>query len=155
MKKNIIVKTDDPEKKKFNLVVTGPVEKVVDINPRSVYMNGNSGDTLETVVNITPSEKYHFSILGMEQKIRNGIQARLIEPKSSSILSSIWHSFLIKTRLIEPKEDKKLWQIKIKSTSDTAANLYEILTLKTDSQYKPMLTIRINAVFHEKQKPSS
>ncbi|SDU30827.1 hypothetical protein SAMN04487931_106227 [Desulfobacula phenolica] len=133
MKKNIIVMTDDPEKKKFNIVVTGPIEKVVDINPRSVYMNGNPGDTLEAVVNITPSEKYQFSILGMEQKSSTGIKA--------------W--------LIEPKEDKKSWQIKIKSTSDKAGNLYDLLTLKTDSQYKPRLTIRVYAVFHEQQKTSS
>lgn len=133
MKKTILVKTDDPEKKKFNLIVTGPVEKVVDINPRSVYLNGNPGDTLEAVVNITPSEKYQFSILGMEQKIRTGIKARLIEPKG----------------------DKKSWQIKIKSTSDTAGNLYDVLTLKTDSQYKPRLTIRVYAVFQKQQQPSS
>ena len=80
MKKIIQVKTDDPEKKKFNLVVTGLVEKVVDINPVSVYMKGNPGDTLERVVTITPSEKYPFSILGMETRGNAGIKALLIAP---------------------------------------------------------------------------
>ncbi|MBC8440422.1 MAG: hypothetical protein H8D87_12150, partial [Deltaproteobacteria bacterium] len=118
MKKVIVVKTDDPEKKQFNLVVTGPVEKIVDINPESVYLKGNSGDTLEAVVNITPFEKYPFLILGMETRGNAGIQ----------------------TSLIESKDDKKSWQIKIKSTSDMAQNLYDVLTLKTDSQYIPTLT---------------
>ena len=132
MKKVILVKTDDLEKKKFNLIVTGQVEKVVEIDPLSVYLEGKPGDTLEAVVNITPSEKYMFSILGLEQKINTKIKARLIEPEG----------------------DTKSWQIKIKSTSDTADDLYDVLTLKTDSQYKPRLTIRVYAIFLKKQEPN-
>lgn len=133
MKKVIVVKTDDPEKKQFNLVVTGPVEKIVDIQPGSVQMNGIIGDTLEAVVNITPSEKYPFSILGIEQRGNAGI----------------------KTSLIELKDDKKSWQVKIKSTSDKVQNLFDVLTLKTDSQYKPTLTIRVYAIFIEKKAAKS
>jgi len=133
MKKVILVKTDDLKKKKFNLIVTGQVEKVVEINPLSVYLEGNPGDTLEALVNITPSEKYIFSVLGMEQKIKSKIKARLIEPEG----------------------DNKSWQIKIKSTSDIAADLYDVLTLRTDSQYKPKLTIRVYAIFLKKQESES
>jgi hypothetical protein len=128
MKKVIMVRTDDPEKKKFNLVVTGPVEKVVDINPASVYMDGSPGDTLESVVTITPSEKYKFSILKMEQKINTRIKAQLIEPK----------------------QGKQSWQIKTKCTSDKVGDFYDVLTLKTDSHYKPTLTIRVYAIFLKK-----
>lgn len=131
MKKVILVKTDDPEKRKFNLIVTGPVEKVVEINPVSVFLDGNPGDTLESIVTITPSEKYKFSILGIEQKINTNIKAQLIDPKP----------------------DEKFWQIKIKSTSDKADDFYDVLTLKTDSQYRPTLTIRVYAVFFEKPEP--
>jgi len=133
MKKTILVKTDDPGKKKFNLVVTGPVEKVVEINPVSVYLDGTPGETLESIVTITPSEKYKFSILGMEQKINTRIKAQLMEPKG----------------------DEKFWQIKIKSTSDKADDLYDVLTLKTDSQYRPILTIRVYAIFLKKQESKS
>ena len=133
MKKTILVKTDDPGKKKFNLVVTGPVEKVVEINPVSVYLDGTPGETLESIVTITPSEKYKFSILGMEQKINTRIKAQLMEPKG----------------------DEKFWQIKIKSTSDKADDLYDVLTLKTDSQYRPILTIRVYAIFFKKQESKS
>lgn len=128
MKKVILVKTDDPVKRKFNLTVTGPVEKVVDINPGSVYLDGAVGDTLEAVVKITPSEKYMFSILGMKQKINAGIKATLIKPKGNM----------------------KSWQVKITSTSNKADDLYDVLTLKTDSRYKPTLTIRVYAIFQKK-----
>jgi len=133
MKKVILVKTDDPEKKQFNLIVTGPVEKIVDIYPESVHLDGNPGDTLEAVVNITPSEKYQFSILGMETRGNSRIKARLIESKG----------------------DKKSWQVKIKSKSNTVGDLYDVLTLKTDSQYKPTITIRVYASFFEKQASKS
>ncbi len=133
MKKIIQVKTDDPGKKKFNLVVTGLVEKVVDINPVSVYLKGNPGNTLESVVTITPSEKYPFSILGIETRGNAGI----------------------KTLLIAPTKDKKSWQVKIKSTSDKVLNLYDVITLKTDSQYKPKLTIMVSVRFLEKKAPKS
>ncbi|MBT3176406.1 MAG: hypothetical protein HOG03_09180 [Desulfobacula sp.] len=129
MKKVIQVKTDDPGKKKFHLVVTGPVEKIVDILPGSVFLKGVPGDTLETVVNIIPVEKYSFSILGMEQKGNTGIHLKLIESKAG----------------------KKSWQVKIKCTSDKAQNLYDIVTLKTDSLYKPKLIIRVHAIFIEKK----
>jgi hypothetical protein len=133
MKKVIQVKTDDPEKKQFNLVVTGLVEKIMDIQPESVYLKGHPGDTLETVVTITPFEKYPFSILGMETR----------------------GNARIETSIIESKDDKKSWQVKIKSTSDKVENLYDVLTLKTDSQYKPKLTIRVYAIFSEKKAPKS
>jgi len=129
MKKVIQVKTDDPERREFSLVVTGPVEKIVDIQPESVSLNGNPGDTVEAVVTIAPSEKYLFSILGMEQK----------------------GSDLIKAVLVESTDGKKSWQVKISSTSDKAQNLYKVLTFATDSQYKPILTIRVYAIFSEKK----
>jgi len=133
MRKTIVVKTDDPEKKKFNLVVTGMVDKVVDISPRSVYLTGKPGETLETVVNITPAEKYPFSILELNQKVNTRIKATLVEPR----------------------EDQEFWQIKIKSMSDKADDYYDVVTLKTDSQYKSILTIRVYAIFLEQKKQKS
>jgi len=133
MKKVILVKTDDPDKTNISLVVTGPVEKIVDIQPESVYLNGNPGDTLEAVVTITPSEKYPFKILGMEQKGNARTQSMLMESK----------------------DDKKSWRVSVKATSDKVQTLYDVLTLKTDSQYKKILTIRVYAVFVEKPVPKS
>lgn len=130
MKKVILVKTDHPEKRKFNLVVTGPVEKIVNIQPASVYLNGNLGDTLESIVTITPVEKYKFSILEVEQKMNREIKAQLIKPEG----------------------DEKSWQIKIKSTSDKTGSFYDVLTLKTDSQYRPTFGIRVYAAFSKKQE---
>ena len=133
MKKVTSVQTDDPEKSRFTLTVKGSVEKVVTIDPRSVYLKGNPGDTLETIIKVTPSEKYKFSILSLEQK----------------------NSAQFKATLIAPKNDEKSWKVKVETASDKPAQLYDVLTLKTDSRHSPSIMIRAYAIFVEKQKIGS
>ncbi len=133
MKKTTLVKTDDPEKRKFNIVVTGPVEKVANINKSTVNLTGTPGDTLETVVTITPSEKYKFSITGMKQRIDSKVVAKLVAPKDGD----------------------KSWKINIKSTSDKIGPLNDILTLQTDSEYMPTLIVRVFTSFLKKENPQS
>lgn len=125
MTKKILVKTDDPNHKKFNLVVKGKVESVVDITPRTVSLSGAPGETLGATVTITPLEKYPFTILGLEQKYNTQIKGELIAPAKGS----------------------HVWQVKITATSPKADDLYDIITLKTDSKYKPRLKIRVYAIY--------
>ena len=130
MTKTILVKTNDPENKTLSLVVTGQVELLAEINPQAVYLNGKVGDTLEAVVSITPSEKYAFTVLGLEKKNNSRIEAKLIHPEKGS----------------------KSWQIKIKCSSYKAEDLYDDLIIKTDSKYRPTMEIRVSAMFLEKKK---
>jgi hypothetical protein len=120
-----LVKTNDPNHKRFNLVVTGKVEAVVEISPGTVSLSGAPGDVLEAMVAITPMDKYPFLILGLEQKFNRQIKAQLIEPAKGSLV----------------------WQVKITSTSSKADDLYDIITLKTDSKFKPTLKIRVYAIY--------
>ncbi len=133
MKKVTMVKTDDPKKARFTVVVKGSVEKIAIIEPRSVYLEGLPGNTLETIIKITPVEKYKFSILGVEQKVNTNIQASLIAPG----------------------KDEKSWQVLIKASSDKPGQVYDLLTFKTDSKYRPLLSIRVYAQFVEKKKTGS
>lgn len=127
MTKPILVKTDDPKKKKFKLIVKGRVEKVVSIEPSAVYLRGNPGDTLESIITIIPSKKYMFTILGLEQNPESGVMATLIPPVKES----------------EP------WQVTIKVNSDKAGNFFDNLILKTDSPHMPKLKIRVAALFQK------
>lgn len=133
MTKNTIVRTNDPEKRKFSLVVTGPVEQVVKINPRSVNLYGKPGEKLEETVTITPSEKYRFSILSMEQLNGSGVTATLIEPA----------------------DETRPWLVKLSGTAQVATNLYDRITLRTDSKYRSVLTIRVSMMFLEQQSQGS
>ncbi len=133
MKKVTKVKTDDPARAVFTVTVTGPVEKIAKIEPTSVFLEGLPGNTLETIIKITPAKKYKFSILGVDQKVNTNIQ----------------------TSLIAPKEDGKPWQVKVKASSDKPGQVYDLLTFKTDLKYKPLLSIRVYANFIEKKKTGS
>jgi hypothetical protein len=133
MRKSTTVTTDDPQNSKFKITVTGSVEKIVTIDPTSVYLEGEPGTTLETIIKITPSQKYKFSILRLEQKVNKNIQAELIAPK----------------------KDEKAWHIKVKALSEKTGQLYDMLTLKTDSQYRSSFSIRVYAKFVEKLQTDS
>ena len=130
MTKTILVKTDDPGQRTLNLVVTGQVDRIAEIHPPAVYLNGKAGDTLEATVTITPSEKYAFTLLGLEKRNKSRIEATLIQPEKES----------------------KTWQINIKCSSEKADDLYDELVLKTDSPYAPTIGIRVSAIFLDKKK---
>lgn len=99
--------------------------KIVDISPATVNMTGAPGQVLETVVTISPKKEYAFSILGLEQRFNNKISAELISPANST----------------------SPWQVKVRSKSDKVDDLYEVITLKTDSKLKPRLKIRVFATY--------
>lgn len=125
MKKNIKIESDDPIKKRFNLVVKGLVEKIVTVLPQTIRMQGRPGETLEKIVSITPSPKYPFSILDIKIKNKTPIQTTLIKPESNN----------------------KPWQISVKVTSDEVQSFYDVLKIRTDSKLKPNLTVRVFAAF--------
>ncbi|MCP4024222.1 MAG: hypothetical protein GY729_20445 [Desulfobacteraceae bacterium] len=129
MTKNILVKTDDPVKPKITLVFTGKVESVAKITPKIVRLNGVPGDKLEKIVTIMPSDKYTFDIKSLAQR----------------------HNQKIKASLIDPESDGKPWQVRIKASSKIADDLYDVVTLATDSKYKPLITIRVYAIFTDKK----
>lgn len=133
MTKTILVKTDDPQQRTLNLVVTGRVDRIAEISPPSVYLNGKAGEVLETVVAITPSEKYAFSVLGLEKRNKSRIEATLVQPEKGG----------------------RTWQVRIKCRSDKAEDLYDELVLKTDSPYLSSIGIRVSAVFLDTKKPTN
>ncbi len=130
MNKRILVHTDDPQNKKFYLTVVGKVDPVVKITPGTVSLSGVPGEELSAVVTITPAEKYDFKILEMKQKFNTQIKAELVPPKEGS----------------------RDWQVRVKTQSDKADDLYDIITLKTDSPFKPKLKIRVYAIYFDKTK---
>jgi len=105
----------------------------VDIDPTTVSMSGAPGDVLSAEVIITPSEKYQFSILELKQKFNTDIQAELVKPEGKNTA----------------------WKVKIQSTLQKADDIYDIITLNTDSKYKPRLKIRVFAVYLETKDTNS
>lgn len=131
MKKVFIVKTDDPERRRFNLVFSGSVKRIMQITPRALTIEGLSGQTLTGEITITPVADYQFSIKEVRQL----------------------DGSLIKVELVKPAKKEKSWKLKVKVSSNKVEQLYDKLTVLTDSPFKPKLTIRIYATFFDKTKP--
>ena len=63
-KRSIAVFSNDPKNDKIILTISGPVEKIVSVEPDKVKMFGFFEDNLTETVKITPVEKYPFKITG-------------------------------------------------------------------------------------------
>ena len=127
LSKNILVKTDDPENKKFYLKITGTIKEIVKISPSTVNLIGAPGQTLSEVVTIEPIQMDELKILGM--KLRYNKQ--------------------IKAELIKPGQGEKKWQVRVSCYSDHSADIYDFITLTTDNPNKSHLRIRVYAIFED------
>lgn len=79
--KTISVQTDDPKQRILTLHITGEVERFVTIEPQRVFLRGVSEMTLQSVITITPEQKYPFKITesyltNLENKIRLSLQQK-------------------------------------------------------------------------------
>jgi len=122
-----MVKSNDPAKGKFYLTITGKVTEVAKVSPATLSLSGKPGETLEGVVSITPAQGYPFSITSLSQKFNTQIKAELIRPGQGA----------------------SDWKVRVKAVSEKADDLYDIITLQTDSPYKPVLKIRVYAIYLE------
>ncbi len=127
MVKKILVKTDDPQNKKFYLKISGKVKERVKISPRTVNLSGAPGQTLSDVVTIEPMQGDKLNILDMKLQLNKQIKAELIKPG----------------------QGQKNWQVRVSCFSDRSTNTYDLITLTTDDPNKPRLKIRVYAVFEE------
>lgn len=129
MIKNILVKTDDPQNKKFYLKISGKVEEIIRISPSIVNLSGAPGQTLSDVVTIEPVQGDKLNILSMKLKLKQ-----------------------IKAELIKPGQGKKNWQVRVSCFSDHSADIYDFITLTTDNPNKRRLSIRVYAIFEEAEQ---
>ena len=127
MVKKILVKTDDPQNKKFYLKISGKVQERVKISPRTVNLSGAPGQTLSDVVTIEPVQGDKLNILDMKLQLNRQIKAELIKPG----------------------QGQKQWQVRVSCFSDRSTNTYDLITLTTDDPNKPRLKIRVYAIFEE------
>ncbi len=127
MVKKILVKTDDPQNKKFYLKISGKVKERVKISPSTVNLSGAPGQTLSDVVTIEPVQGDKLNILDMKLQLNRQIKAELIKPG----------------------QGQKQWQVRVSCFSDRSTNTYDLITLTTDDPNKPRLKIRVYAIFEE------
>lgn len=105
--KTITVQTDDPKQKELRLHISGDVERFAVIEPRRVFLQGVVGDSLQSVITITPERKYPFTITtfdsgNLEDKIRLALRQKdgkfiLTVDGSVEIPGRYWGNIHLKT----------------------------------------------------------
>ena len=122
IKKTAIIHSNDPANPNFTLTISGHVEKFVDLKPKYVRLTGYSGAQISVPVTIVPTTKYPFKIIDVTSRDGTLIKYTLTERKPGE---ESGYTLLIENL----KKDKGRYS--------------DLLTLTTDSQIQPRITIRV------------
>ena len=122
MKKTAGVYTNDVNRPRQDLVISGPVEKFATIRPQHVSLRGYAGDPIKGQVSIVPEKKYPFKIIEARAKDGKNIKFQLDEVKSSK---------------------GQAYELKVENLREKTGRYYDTIILKTDSKIRPELNVRV------------
>jgi hypothetical protein len=122
MKKTAGVYTNDKNRPRQDLVISGPVEKFVTIRPKHVSLRGIAGDSIKGQVTIIPEKKYPFKILDVRAKDGKNINFQLDEVN---------------------KSNGQTYELKVENLREKTGRYYDTIILKTDSKVRPELKVRV------------
>lgn len=122
MNKQATVSTSDPRHPMIYVTMKGPVEKFAEIHPMRVSLIGKAGGDLKGQVVILPRDDLPFKVL--EVQARNGVH--------------------IRHRLDSFEEDGRTgYRLIVENTRTEPGRYVDTLTLTTDSEIRPKLTIPV------------
>lgn len=91
MKETAFVTTNDPERRRFDLSLTGYVEKFALVWPDAVSLTGKPGEVARETVRIVPRPEYPFKIIETKA-LRAGQIGFELEPQTDgSYLLHVWN----------------------------------------------------------------
>lgn len=117
----IRVETDDPKTGNFDLMVSGHVDPIVIIEPEKLILEGEAGKDIEKDINITPDSRHPFKIISAESK-KGNVEASINEVTASNPVR---------------------YMITVKNLRKEKGEYKDILYLKTDSDIRPGISIRV------------
>ncbi|MBU0994907.1 MAG: DUF1573 domain-containing protein [Proteobacteria bacterium] len=126
--KTITVFTNDPRQEQMNLYISGNVESFALVEPEGVFLTGIAGDTIQSIITITPLKKYPFNIT-------ESSAAPDIEKKISFTLNK--------------KEDRYI--LSINNLLNEQGRYRGSIILKTDNSTKPEIIINVSGTIKGKR----
>jgi hypothetical protein len=122
MKKTASVYTNDKNRPRTDLVITGKVESFATIRPKHINLRGYAGDSLTAKVSITPATQYPFKILKVSAKDGKNIKFRLDEVQGSA---------------------NGAYELQVENLKQDTGRYIDMIFLDTDSKVRPQLSIRV------------
>lgn len=126
LSKKIRVDTGGNPGKQLTMTIKGPVERVVDISPRVLRVQGKSGEVISSKATITPDRKYPFKVLKSRLAKGSGLKLDLQKDLSTGL----------------PR-----YVATVKSLASASGNFYDTIVLETDSKFRPEIKITVSAAF--------
>lgn len=97
------------------------MDKIVSIEPRMVRLTGKTSEKIKEVIQVIPMEKYPFSIEELVVQNKKTIDATF-----------------------RPSPDATGgWQIEVVNKQNHAGRYFNMITLKTDSDFQPQMKINV------------
>jgi hypothetical protein len=122
LKKTAGVYTNDKNRPRMDLVISGQVEKFVTIRPKHVNLRGYSGESIKASVSLIPEKKYPFKIIKASAKDGKNIKFELEEVEQS---------------------ENGAYELKVENLKADSGRYFDTIILETDSKVRPELSVRV------------
>lgn len=120
----IHVETNDPEKGEFDLTIAGHVDPIAIITPERAILKGNMGEEIKAELTVTSDARRPFKVISAEPRIGKDISCSLKEVDGSKPIK---------------------YQLIIKNIRKERGKYRDYITLNTDSDLRPVITIKVRA----------
>jgi hypothetical protein len=107
------------------------VENFATIRPQHISLRGQVGDTIKATVSIIPEKKYPFKIIDAKTQSGQNIKIQLDEV---------------------PNSNGTGYELRVENISQKSGRYYDTVILKTDSDVKPELSVRVYGYLRERKK---
>jgi hypothetical protein len=131
MRKTAGVYTNDKNRPRMDLVISGQVEKFVTIRPKHISLRGYTGDTIKASVSLIPEKKYPFKILKVSAKNGNNIKYQLADVELSA---------------------NGAYELKVENLKQDSGRYFDTIILETDSKIRPRLKVKVYGNLRPRKK---
>lgn len=122
LNKKVTVKTDDPNNPQIPLTIKGRVIELYTLDPKSVKLKGNVGETIKKTVRVRPNKTYAFKIQEITAKRGENIRYQYKEINEG---------------------DNVGYEVTVENTATKPGVYFDTLHLKTDSKIRPEIDISV------------
>lgn len=121
------MQTNDPEQPVLNLVVTGKVDRFIEIRPARVRLEGQAGKPLTVEVEILQNKGYPFTILEVRTKRDDVIRCKLVEQCNT---------------------DDNRCVLQVENIQTRSGRYADTITVHTDNAAKSTFAIHVVGIIH-------
>lgn len=123
LRKGFSVVTNDPDRPRVRLSVTGSVKGYIAVAPKFIRLSGTAGQPIQQTVNLTPHKGHPFIVQEITAQMNEFVRFQL--------------------KPVGKNAAKTGYRLLVENTKTDAGNYRDTIIIKTDNPHKPTLRIPI------------